>query len=578
MEGGRFAEAEALLREARVEAVGHPLGMHLLAIVCAQGKRFDESDALWESLLRKNLLTPLVHINYGRSLQLQERYSQALELLEQAVKIAPKNFTAQLNYAVCLRQTRQIDRALHHVRLAVALEPQNPLGHFNLGRILQDRYEFENAHQAYLRALELDPSHRDAATCLLFSMHYRPDPDMMRVRELAQRYGERLCAQVLPLPPAAPTRAGQRLRVALLSGDFREHPVGWFLLNVLPHVDRRRIELVGFCNSGFEDPVTQALRAQCPGGWHRVDPLDAAQAAQLVRRSGVDILVDLSGITKGHRNDLLALRPARLQVSWLGYFGTTGLPTVDYLLADPHCVPPSEEGFYTERIWRLPHTRFCMAEPADAPPVSALPALRSAAGTVTLGCFQEIAKINARVLAAWAAILAAAPQARLRLQAHKLAHADERARLQALMRDHAIDLDRVQFHPGVDRRAYLEAHGEVDFIVDTFPYTGGTTTAEALWMGVPTLTLALPGMLSRQGQAHLVNVGLPEWVARDDADYVARAVLRARPQGLADLASLRGQLRERCRRSPLFDGPGFAAAWTQALLDMQARHDQSVAG
>ena len=239
---------------------------------------------------------------------------------------------------------------------------------------------------------------------------------------------------------------------------------------------------------------------------------------------------------------------------------------MDWVLADPLCLPPGEEGLYRERVWRLPHSRFCMAPPDDAPGVSALPAL--ATGHVTLGSFQELAKLNDRVLALWSRVMAALPQARLRIQSKRLSRPQELALWRKRLVAAGIPSERCDLLPASSRADYLRAHQEVDFILDSFPYTGGTTTTEALWMGVPTLTLTAPGMLGRQGDAHLRNLGLDDWVASSEAEFVELARRHASPQGLQALAALRSQLRERCRISPLFDNVRFAADWTQALQAM----------
>jgi protein O-GlcNAc transferase len=239
---------------------------------------------------------------------------------------------------------------------------------------------------------------------------------------------------------------------------------------------------------------------------------------------------------------------------------------MDALLADPLCLPPGEEALYRERVWRLPHSRFCMAPPDHAPEVSALPALST--GQLTLGSFQALTKINDRVLALWALVLAALPQARLRLQAKRLSKPQAVAHLRERLATAGIAADRCELLPATTRATYLRAHHQVDFILDSFPYTGGTTTCEALWMGVPTLTLSSPGMLGRQGEAHLRNLGLDNWVAHSEAGFVELARRHAGPDGLQSLARLRSELRERCRVSPLFDNQRFAADWTQALQAM----------
>jgi predicted O-linked N-acetylglucosamine transferase (SPINDLY family) len=291
---------------------------------------------------------------------------------------------------------------------------------------------------------------------------------------------------------------------------------------------------------------------------------DERLAAQ-IRSDGVDILVDLSGRTAGNRLPVFAAKPAPVQVSWLGYFATTGMPQMDAILADPVCAPESEESLYVEQVVRLPHTRLCMSPPVAAPTPSTPPALKN--GFITFGCYQTLPKINQSVLAAWAQILSACPNARLRLQAAQFSGAQQQAQFTNRLRAAAIDVARVDLLGPVSRELYLGSYSEVDILLDTFPYPGGTTTAEALWMGVPTLTLALPGMLGRQGQCMLHNLNLQDWVTHSEAEYIAKAVAwgQGGAEVCANLQTLRHQMRTRAAASPLFDAPRFASDWWAAL-------------
>jgi predicted O-linked N-acetylglucosamine transferase (SPINDLY family) len=355
----------------------------------------------------------------------------------------------------------------------------------------------------------------------------------------------------------------------LVSADLHQHPVGYFLRDVLlalasTAVSSGDLRLLAYANDPTSDELTQSIRPVFEA-WHTVDLWTDERLAAQIRSDGVDILVDLSGRTAGNRLPVFAAKPAPLQVSWLGYFASTGLPQMDAILADPVCVPEGEESLYVEQVVRLPHTRLCMSPPVAAPEPSVPPVLNN--GFITFGCYQTLPKINAGVLAAWAHILTACPQARLRLQAPQFSDAGQLARFGERLHAAGIDAARVDLLPPVSRAQYLDSYSQVDILLDTFPYPGGTTTAEALWMGVPTLTLAMPGMLGRQGQAMLCNLGLHDWVTHSESDYVAQAVAwgQGGDQVAKRLQSLRQQVRSQAASSPLFDAPRFARDWWAAM-------------
>ena len=539
-------------------------GMHILAIALAMQQRFSDAEALWRELLTFPDQEAQVLPNLGRMLEKAGRLQEAEQLLTRAVELSPQDHNAHLNLGACLHMQERYALARHHTEIASRLKPDLAQPHFNLGSIWQAEDQFHQARASYERALAIDPVHQGAIGNLLFLQHLMPEVTPQERYRSARALGDRLCQQITAMPPGRPRTPGP-LRVGLLSADFLSHPVGWFLSGFLPRLDAQAVEVTAFNNAALRDGTTEQLRAAC-AHWHDILPLGDDAAARLIADCGIDVLIDLSGMTAGHRLGVLARKPAPVQVNWLGYFGTNGLPTMDALLADPLCLPPGEEALYRERVWRLPHSRFCMAPPDHAPEVSALPALST--GQLTLGSFQALTKINDRVLALWASVLAALPQARLRLQSKRLSTPQAVAHLRERLATAGIAADRCELLPATTRATYLRAHHQVDFILDSFPYTGGTTTCEALWMGVPTLTLSSPGMLGRQGEAHLRNLGLDDWVAHSEAGFVELARRHAGPDGLQSLARLRSELRERCRVSPLFDNQRFAADWTQALQAM----------
>jgi protein O-GlcNAc transferase len=285
------------------------------------------------------------------------------------------------------------------------------------------------------------------------------------------------------------------------------------------------------------------------------------------------VLLDLSGHTAKNRLPMFAWKPAPVQVSWLGYFASTGVAEMDYLLADATGVPHQHQSHFSETVWYLPDTRLCFTPPNTDLAVTPLPSLSN--GFVTFGCYQNLAKVTDEVLNVWGRIFAALPQARLRLVSKYLKDPSVVAQLQLRLQQCGIAASRISLHGAIPRQDYLASHAGVDMVLDTFPYPGGTTTCESLWMGVPTLTLAGDTLLSRQGASLMTAAGLPDWIATSEDDYVAKAI--AFSQNVPQLATLRAGLREQVRTSPLFDAPRFAKHFEQALWEMwQAKQERSV--
>jgi predicted O-linked N-acetylglucosamine transferase (SPINDLY family) len=261
---------------------------------------------------------------------------------------------------------------------------------------------------------------------------------------------------------------------------------------------------------------------------------------------------------------VFAYKPSPVQVSWLGYFATTGLNEMDYLLGDPYVTPPKNDEQFTEKVWRLPETRWCFTPPDVDVEVSVLPALNH--GYVTFGCFNNLAKINDKVVELWAKVLDALPNSRLLLKTKQLR--DQLAREGVIQRFTAqgINSKRITLEAPEDRQNYFSAYNRIDIALDPFPFTGGTTSIEGLWMGVPFVTLEGGSLVSRQGVGILMNAGLPDWIATDEDEYLAKAILFA--SNLDKLARLRVGLRSQALASPLFDAPRFARNFENALFEM----------
>lgn len=574
----QLALAEQTLDRHLALAPGSWPGLCMKAMIAAQTQREPLAEQLWRQLLASNPGYAEGHCQLGILYRRSQRFDEAQAHLQRAIALDPVHLDAQQGLGELYRIRGEYRQALLAFEKVRQLDPLSPQAYFNIGVLYQEMALPERAIAAYQQALQLAPHDPGAHGNLLYCQHYLPRLDAPARFDEARRFAHHWQGMTVAHPPWRETLQPERcLRIGFLSADLRQHPVGYFLEHVLQSLaalDAPGVQLIAFSNAAKEDALSERIRP-CFAAWHKVaESSDAALAGKIVAER-IDILIDLAGHTAGNRLPVLAARPAPLQLSWLGYFATTGLSAVDYVLADPFCVPAGEESLFVEQVWRLPHTRLCFSPPIDAPPVSRLPAL--AAGHFTFGSFQDLAKINDTVLALWARILAACPQARLRLQSVRLGHAEMRDVFAQRLAQAGLPADRVELLGPVRRDVYLRACGEIDVILDTFPYPGGTTTAEALWMGVPTLTLSTPGMLGRQGAGLLENVGLSDWVCQDAESYVARAIAWAAPDAAQQpaqrqaLDNLRSKLRPLAQASPLFDAPRFARDLADAWRGMWRR-------
>ena len=502
--------------------------------------------------------------NLGNVLNDFKQHKVAQEACLRALTLAPNFAQAHLNLGNALQALQQFDQAVASFRRALAINPHYVDAYFNLGNLFRETGQIEDAQINYQQALALNPSYCDVQSGLLFTLSYSNAGATPYSLELAQAYGRTIAQQVNKRFTAWLCEIKpKRLRVGIVSGDLHAHPVGFFLESVLRAIDPAQVELIAYPAVQKTDELTERIRPLF-SAWKPIHEQNDADAASLIHADKLHILLDLSGHTSHNRLPVFAYKPAPVQATWLGYFATTGVAEMDYLLADVVGVPQQQHEQFTEQVWYLPNTRLCFTPPAEIAEVGPLPALDK--GYLTFGCFQRIAKISNEVLRVWSRILTDKPNARLRMACAQLSDAVLAAHFAQRIEAQGIDLKRVDLHGAISRAEYLAAHADVDMILDTFPYPGGTTTCEALWMGVPTLTLMGDTLLARQGASLLTAAGLSDWIASSETDYVKKAVKFA--SDLPTLATLRAGLRQQALASPLFDAPRFARNFEAALWGM----------
>ena len=476
--------------------------------------------------------------------------------LRQALAIDPGDADALDTLGAVLGQSGRPIEAEGHHRTALPRAKQRHRVLSNLAIVLQTQGRHAEAEQCCREALAVRPDYTVAHANLLFSLNYRNDLTADAIFA-EYRAWDRLHAAPLAPPDRAfaiDRSAGRRLRVGYVSADFRQHSVAWFAEPLLAAHDRTRIELFCYAAVATPDAVTERFRAIAEH-WRNIDGLDDAAVAELVRQDGIDVLVDLTGHTAGSRLLVFARRPAPVQVEYLlGHGYTSGLATMDAFLADAMLAPPGADALFSERLIRLPRIPLAYAPPDAMPEVTPLPA--TANGFVTFGYFGRTERLNDAVIAAWARILRDVPGARLMLNNLPFREPAFRDLIAARFAAQGVDRDRLELIATSPQPATWAAYGGIDIALDPFPHNAGTTTIEALWQGVPVVSLAGRPSVGRFGAMILHAVGMDDWVSADTDGYVACALAAA--TDLHRLAQVRATLRQRVADSPLCDAAGLA--------------------
>lgn len=572
---GRVTEAIASLRQAiALEPDMAEAYFNLGGALSARCEYAAAIDA-WRKGLRLDPQQVDAYLHLGAALKALGQMVAAVVVLDEYLRRKPDATEAYAVKAAALAELGRADEAVHCVERALLELPDN----MDLLALQADCYYQAGDLATGLALLQACaakfPDSPVLASSVLFHRAYDPGQDLKALyvahRQWGRQFGAVLGESHVPGAADVPER---KLRIGYVSPDFKRHPIGFLLEPVLLRHDRSQFEVYCYADVPQEDGLTQNFRAAAQA-WRDISDKTDDEVAALVRSDAIDILVDLNGHTLGNRLLVFARKPAPLQVSWLGYFNTTGMDAMDYLIADEYSVPNGSPQQFAEEVLRMPHSRFCYAGPPEAPAIAALPALSKA--YVTFGSFNHLAKLNASVIAVWSRILQAVPHSRLVLKRKQFADKTTRQRFMNAFKRNGIDTERIELRQGSRHLEMLEEYGDIDIALDPFPYTGGMTTLEALWMGVPVVTLTGESLLSRQSASFLRLIGLEQLVAQDEQAYCMNATQLAADQ--TQLAGLRAGLRARMLASSLCDCSAFVRELEQAYRQVWRRFcDRKISG
>jgi protein O-GlcNAc transferase len=532
-------------------------------------------------------------LSHAAQLIAANRLAEAESLLRQAIALAPDSLEARQYLVAVLSQQSKLPEAEEQVRSSIALRPDDAGNYLNLGQVcrwqqrlgeaiacyrkaielspnfdaaynalgsaLREAGRIGDAISAFRKAVQINPNFRAAHSNLVYALHFDPDTDPQSNFQEHLRWAAKFAEPLRPpiRPHSNDRNPDRRLRIGYVSPDLMNHVVGSFMEPIVEQHDRSRYEIFCYSDVTAPDDLTQRLMRHADV-WRQTANLSDEQLAQQIRDDRIDVLIDLTLHMRKSRLTMFARNPAPEQITHLAYCATSGMSAMDWCVTDPHMSPPGmNEHWFTEKLLRLPESYWCYRPSPTSPPVGSLPAEQR--GYITFGSLNAFAKVNHRVIDLWAKVLNAVPNSRLMVHATM---GDANAAARKMFSDAGIAPDRLALVGREQRDQYLDLYNRIDIALDPFPYGGGTTSLDALWMGVPLVTLAGQTALSRTGVTLLSNLDVTELIAENAQQYMRFAATLA--ADVPKLAELRRTLRQRLSQSVLMDAPRYTRHLEQA--------------
>ena len=603
---GKFAEAEKICRQILQDYPRDPTALGNLGIVATHAGQLPAAVDLlrravagspWSGWHYYNLSEPLrrlgqlddaaaalreaislepkmiaAYVNLGWVMAQKSMYDEATAAFEKAAELAPDDARIQMNLGHALRRRQEQERAIFHLRRALELDPNLPEAWAMLGSALREAGQIGQAIESFRKAITLNPAFREAHSNLCYAMYFDPASQPADIlaehRAWAAKFAEPLVATVQP--HANDRNPDRPLRIGYVSHDLSHHVIGWFMEPILRNHDRDNYHVICYATGRADDELSQRLREHVRG-WRIAHNMNDEQLAQLIRQDQIDVLIDLTLHMRGSRLPMFARRPAPVQITHLAYCGTSGMTAMDWCITDPQLSPEGlNDSFFTEKLLRLDGSYWSYEPSAGSPPVGTLPA--ASRGHITFGSLNAFSKTNDQLIQLWRDVLDAVPNSRLMI--HALG-GDQNGTARKRFTDAGIDPARLTLVGRQSRNEYLNQYNAIDIALDPIPYGGGTTSLDALWMGVPVITLAGTLPVGRTGVTLLNQLGLNEWIAQTPQQYVQ---LAARLAGdLPRLAELRQNLRQMLSKSILMDAPryvrglesAYRSAWQKWCASVQ---------
>lgn len=506
------------------------------------------------------------YYNLGNVFRILGELKKAMECYQKAIDIDPNYLSAHNNLGIVLQELKEFEKAMMCYQKIIHIDPMHAIAHNNLGIVFQELHEFKKAIEYYEKAIKLKPNFTHAYSNILFTSFYfeKDDPKYYLLQAKKFRSSIKPIKENL-LNNYKFNKNPEKLKIGFVSGDFKKHPISYFLLDTLKNLKKCNLELFAYSNSFKSDSMTEKLKVHF-NKWNEVFNKEDKDVINLIREDGINILFDLPGHSNFTENRLpiFVNKPAPIQVSWAGYLGSTGLPEIDYIIGDPCLTPKKDIEHFIEKIFLLPNIWCCFSIPEYEIEIKELPAIKN--GYITFGCFNNLSKINQRVVSLWCKILKSIPGSKIFLKTPKLSDSYLRKKITDNFQNEGVDKSALILEGHSPRKEFLNSYNKVDIALDPFPYSGGTTSFEASWMGTPVLTKKGYKSVSRSTESINRNLNMYDWVANDEDEYLKKAIKFS--NNLEQLAKIKSNLRQVALRSPVFNSSHFAIQLNNALWKM----------
>ena len=559
-----FDRAIQLLNQAILIQPNHPQSHSNLGAAYKELGKTEKAMSYYQKAISIKPDYADAHNNLGISFNELNEIQKAITCYQKAINIQPDYADAYYNLGNALHKLNKHQEAIISYEKVIQINPNYAAAYYNLGNVLSILGEFQKAISCYQKAIDSKKNYALAYNNMLFTLLYLEGADHKFCLSRAKGFRSSLkpINDDLLIKYQFNTKP-KKLRIGFVSGDLREHPVGFFLLGTLNYLKNENLELIAYSNSQIKDSINIKLKSYFTN-WREIESQSNMDVINTIRKDGIHILIDLSGHSDKNRLPIFINRPAPIQASWISYPGTTGIPEIDYMIGDRFVIPENESGHFTEKIFRLPNMWVCFTPPDFNIDISEPPVIKN--GYVTFGSFNHLSKINKKVIFLWAKVLKSIPKSKLFLKTKQLNDSYLKEKIISEFKGNGIDLNSIILEGSSPRNKLLNSYNKIDIALDPFPYSGGVTSLEAIWMGVPVLTKKGSRFVSHTTESINHNLGMPDWVADNENEYVKKAIKFS--SNLQFLIEINKNLRQKAIKSPLFNSPLFAKQLNNAFWEM----------
>jgi len=540
--------------------------LHDLEILYGK-ENYDLLEIKTKFLIQKYPNVPMLYNILGISQSRKKMFNEAIPNFEKAIQLNPKLLDAHSNLGIALENLGALQKSLNVFQEALKIDPNHHLLNFNLGDVYVKFNEIQKAINCFKKAIDSKFDFNLAYSTYLYFINYSDqyDANFFYKESIGYRKSIRKLDKNL-LAPFQYNKSTTKLKIGFVSSDLRDHPVGFFLYETLKHLKNSNLELIAYSNlrEENEDNFTTDLK-NFFSKWHKVKNMNDLKLINLIRNDKINLLIDLSGHSANNRLPIFINKPAPVQLTWTGYLDTTGLEEIDYIIADHFVVADKEqEKLFAEKVWKLPDIWNSFSKPSYNIEVATLPAIKN--NFITFGSFNHLNKVNNSVIKLWSKLLKKIPKSKLFLKYKNLNIDYYKNSIINKFHDNGINQDKLILEGSSPRKDLLKTYNKVDISLDPFPYSGGTTNFESIWMGVPILALKGKKFISKCGESINYNLGMVDWIAKDENDFISKATNIC--SDYTKLSDLRINLRQRALNSPAFDGEKFAKNFHDTLWKM----------